>query len=211
MPTVLPISSRQVMPWKNGGGSTTEILVWPPEADLASFAWRISLATIATPGPFSSFPGIDRSLSLVSGAGVDLQVEDGELQQIQLRLDDQMQGQQTHQFRGEAKVHASLVDGTTIDFNVMTRRNLCHHTFERFALQGEKTWQHSAQYSLLFVAAAAPEAFLTCRTGAGASMREQRLGLHDALLLSADDAHEWQLHAEQAVTIFSIHIFMQED
>ncbi|MER7604642.1 HutD family protein [Nocardioides sp. NPDC127503] len=40
------------MPWRNGLGRTRELLAGP--------GWRLSLADLAAPGPFSSFPGSDR-------------------------------------------------------------------------------------------------------------------------------------------------------
>ena len=50
------------MPWKNGGGETAEIAVSPPGAALDDFDWRLSMARVETDGPFSAFPGIDRTL-----------------------------------------------------------------------------------------------------------------------------------------------------
>ena len=47
------------VPWVNGGGVTRVI------ADRPQF--RLSLATIADEGPFSSFPGFERHIALVSG------------------------------------------------------------------------------------------------------------------------------------------------
>jgi len=41
--------------WKNGGGTTREILRVPAEP--TAFDWRLSLATIDSPGPFSAFEG----------------------------------------------------------------------------------------------------------------------------------------------------------
>ncbi|MEG1056294.1 MAG: HutD family protein, partial [Janthinobacterium sp.] len=52
-------------PWKNGGGSTREIVCFPPGAGMDSFAWRISVATISQAGPFSAFAGIDRQIMLL--------------------------------------------------------------------------------------------------------------------------------------------------
>src|SRR5215475_5956544 len=60
------------MPWKNGGGQTTEIAVHPAGATLADFDWRVSIADITADGPFSGFAGVDRTLVLLSGAGVRL-------------------------------------------------------------------------------------------------------------------------------------------
>ena len=58
------------VPWKNGSGLTREILKVPPHA--TAFDWRLSLATIEQPGPFSTFEDYDRTLVLVRGAGVEL-------------------------------------------------------------------------------------------------------------------------------------------
>ena len=41
------------MPWKNGGGQTTEIVVHPAGATLAEFDWRVSIADVDADGPFS--------------------------------------------------------------------------------------------------------------------------------------------------------------
>ncbi|MBJ9881917.1 HutD family protein, partial [Burkholderia cenocepacia] len=59
-------------PWKNGGGVTREIGAFPPGAALDAFAWRVSVADVGTAGPFSRFDGIDRTLVLLSGAGMTL-------------------------------------------------------------------------------------------------------------------------------------------
>ena len=55
------------IPWKNGGGSTRQLAIHPPQASLDDFAWRISCARVRGAGPFSAFPGIQRSLALLEG------------------------------------------------------------------------------------------------------------------------------------------------
>jgi environmental stress-induced protein Ves len=60
-------------PWKNGGGITREIAAIPHGTSMADFTWRVSVAEIARSGPFSPFPGIDRQILLLTGAGVRLQ------------------------------------------------------------------------------------------------------------------------------------------
>ncbi|MBN8630010.1 MAG: HutD family protein [Rhodobacterales bacterium] len=42
----------------------------PAEAGFDSFDLRLSIAAVAEDGPFSDFPGIDRRLWLLDGAGV---------------------------------------------------------------------------------------------------------------------------------------------
>ena len=73
MATFIPHECLRAAPWKNGGGSTTEIAISPPDAGFDDFDWRISVATIAADGPFSAFAGIDRVITLLAGAGVLLQ------------------------------------------------------------------------------------------------------------------------------------------
>lgn len=105
-------------PWRNGGGLTREIARGSsPEGDVseAGFDWRFSVAEVSRGGPFSSFPGVDRILVLLSGDGIDLDV-DGE--QVTLRPPFG-----AHAFPGEAAVLATLVGGATTDLNVMCRRD----------------------------------------------------------------------------------------
>ena len=78
---------QRVVPWRNGGGSTRQVAIAPPDGGLGTgFAWRVSVAGVAADGPFSALPGIDRSLWLLRGAGMDLDL-DGEL----VRLDRPLQ------------------------------------------------------------------------------------------------------------------------
>ena len=67
--------SYRRQPWKNGGGETIEIAVFPAGASVDDFDWRISMALVATDGPFSTFSGIDRTLTILDGQGIDLFVE----------------------------------------------------------------------------------------------------------------------------------------
>jgi environmental stress-induced protein Ves len=67
---ILRAAEYPTQPWKNGGGLTREILKVPAEG--VAFDWRLSLATIEAPGPFSNFAGYTRTLVLVDGAGVHL-------------------------------------------------------------------------------------------------------------------------------------------
>lgn len=71
---ILRAADRTATVWKNGGGVTREIAVWPEGAGMDDFGWRVSLAEVAADGPFSAFPGIGRTLTLAEGAGMDLTV-----------------------------------------------------------------------------------------------------------------------------------------
>ncbi|RZL63467.1 MAG: HutD family protein [Variovorax sp.] len=108
------IDALPVTPWKNGGGSTREVACWPPGASLDAFDWRVSIATIAASGPFSVFPGVDRTIMLLEGDGVRLQ---------SARFDHSLgTPHKPFAFDGEAAVDCSLRGGASTDFNLMVRR-----------------------------------------------------------------------------------------
>ena len=123
---ILRASDYKVMPWKNGGGETTEIAVSPDGAGLADFDWRVSIAKVASDGPFSAFPGIDRTLAILEGAGIVLSIEGAEPKQLTLDT-------APHAFPADVATSATLISGTVVDFNVMSRRGKIHHEVERLA------------------------------------------------------------------------------
>ena len=102
-------------PWRNGGGSTTEIAIGPPGASLDDFDWRISMARVASDGPFSDFAGIDRTLAVVKGNGLVLTT--GKNAPVILSS-----GAYPVSFSGDASTSARLTAGEITDLNVMTRR-----------------------------------------------------------------------------------------
>ena len=114
MVRLLTPADYRTMPWKNGGGRTTEIAAYPPGAGLDAFLWRVSLADVACDGPFSSFPGIERTIVLLEGAGMRLH---GGLRDAELTTPFE-----PHAFSGDATVDCTLVAGPVRDFNVMFRR-----------------------------------------------------------------------------------------
>lgn len=97
-------------PWRNGGGQTRELMVWPL---LGAWRLRISRADIAQDGPFSAFPGVQRWFTVLQGAGVALRFADGE--QI-LRT-----GDAPCHFDGALAPGCRLLDGPTQDLNLMAR------------------------------------------------------------------------------------------
>ena len=105
-------------PWKNGGGVTREIAAHPPGSGLEDFDWRLSMAEIASDGPFSAFPGIDRTLTVIEGAGLSLDFGAGAVDLPAFR---------PLGFPGEAPVTARLRGGPITDLNVMTRRAALSH------------------------------------------------------------------------------------
>ncbi len=65
MITYFDYATLPVTPWKNGAGATREIIA-VPSVD-APFLWRASIATLQADGPFSPFPGVDRTIVLLAG------------------------------------------------------------------------------------------------------------------------------------------------
>lgn len=126
---ILHAASFAVQPWKNGGGTTTEVMASPAGAGLDAFDWRISMATVATPGPFSQFPGIDRTLGLLAGAGMTLDF--GARGVVTLEPGDHPLA-----FPGDVPVSATLVGGPILDLNVMTRRGRWRHQLSRVRSEG---------------------------------------------------------------------------
>ncbi|MBT1155009.1 HutD family protein [Aminobacter anthyllidis] len=114
------------MPWKNGGGVTTEIMAWPPAAGLDDFDWRISMAQVAAGGPFSVFPGIDRTLTVLAGT---MRLAAGDAEPVELSPTSP-----PYAFPGDVSTGATLIDGPVLDFNVMTRRSSLSHSVQRLEL-----------------------------------------------------------------------------
>ncbi|MEU3565305.1 HutD family protein [Kitasatospora sp. NPDC006786] len=119
---VLRASERPATTWLNGGGVTREVAGFPAGAGLDAFDWRVSLADVASAGPFSPFPGIDRVITLVEGPGMALTVDGTE------RLVDAPF--RPFAFSGDATTDCRLLAGPVVDFNVMTRRGRVEATVE---------------------------------------------------------------------------------
>jgi environmental stress-induced protein Ves len=107
------------VPWKNGGGTTAEVAAFPEGSGFDTFGWRISMADVASNGPFSVFPGIDRTLIVVEGDGIELEVEG-----IAYRLDKDAP---KLSFSGDDNTSGRLLSGPIRDLNVMTRRGQFRH------------------------------------------------------------------------------------
>jgi environmental stress-induced protein Ves len=102
------------MPWRNGRGETREVAASPAGATLETFDWRVSVATVARSGPFSHFPGVARTLVLLSGAGVRLGFAATRIELTQPYA--------AATLRGDDDVECELVGSAVEMFNVMVRR-----------------------------------------------------------------------------------------
>ncbi|VVD86977.1 HutD/Ves family protein [Pandoraea terrigena] len=169
---VLGPADFQKMPWKNGLGVTTELAVARrPGED--GFDWRISTATVASPGPFSLFPGIDRSLAIVRGGTLTLHVEDCPDVTLSTRTPP-------YRFGGELAVTSTpaleTVGVPIDDFNVMTRRTAWQHTLAQHRLDGDAvTWALPTDADAV--------AFLYCAQG------QVRVNFTDGQAMSLPEGH----------------------
>lgn len=105
----------RTQPWKNGRGTTTELLHLTDPVTGATLV-RLSRASVVEDGPFSLFPGIERNLTVLTGAGFRLVGPD-----VDLRCDP------LHPvaFPGDIEVRAVETNSQpSDDFNVMTARHL---------------------------------------------------------------------------------------
>ena len=113
------------MPWRNGGGTTTEIAIAPESAVLGGepFLYRVSIADVAADGPFSRFEGYDRHIMLLAGAGMTLDC--GGHGRIELTAPFEPRS-----FSGDWDVRGTLVAGPVRDFNLITDRARTSSTLE---------------------------------------------------------------------------------
>ncbi|MFP5311830.1 MAG: HutD family protein [Actinomycetes bacterium] len=107
---IIRFAELKAEPWRNGGGVTREI-ARQTSAD-GGFDWRVSIADVAKAGDFSTFPGMERVLTVVEG---DL---------LLLTVDGKEQGLEKFRpfrFDGGAATAATLPTGDIRDLNVITR------------------------------------------------------------------------------------------
>ena len=91
-------------PWGDGGGTTRELL------RAADDAWRVSLADVGATGPFSSFAGRHRLLTVVDGPVLAL-VVDG--------VESLVERRRPFAFDGGATVVAAVPEGPVRVLNVI--------------------------------------------------------------------------------------------
>jgi hypothetical protein len=111
---LLPQSARIPLPWKNGGGTTTEVAI-SPVAAANNFDWRVSVATIESDSVFSLFPEVDRVLMPLSPGGLVLQDAGGRHPIARF---------ESFGFAGETPIEAVDVAQRSLDLNLMTRRGV---------------------------------------------------------------------------------------
>jgi environmental stress-induced protein Ves len=114
---VLRAAERIARPWKNGGGLTRDVCVFPAGSMMDDFDWRLSMAEVREAGAFSSFPGIDRILVVLQGR---LELDFGAGDPPLVLTPDTA----ALPFSGDIAVDGTPVDGPVTDLNLMVRRGL---------------------------------------------------------------------------------------
>ncbi|MBT2586730.1 HutD family protein [Arthrobacter sp. ISL-95] len=101
-------------PWRNGGGVTRELSSHPKAASAQDGAWdwRVSIADVSKAGEFSTFPGMDRVITIIDGELLLLTVDGAE---------HPLEKYRPFRFSGEAASSATLPTGNVRDLNVIAR------------------------------------------------------------------------------------------
>ncbi len=107
-------STYTEQPWRNGQGTTTQLLAADDGA--GSFLWRLSIAPVLSDGPFSNFSGYDRTLVLLEGRALTLDYGAHGRDQLDEPLSLAC-------FSGDWATTGLLGAGPIRDFNVMVRRD----------------------------------------------------------------------------------------
>jgi uncharacterized protein len=185
---IVRMPELKTAPWKNGGALTREIAVCRSGDQLA---WRLSMADVASDGPFSRFEGLVRILTVVEGNGMDLISAEGPqaaVYGLPVRFD------------GALGIESRLRDGPLRDLNLMFNPMLCEGAVTLLKGPVDQVLSAGAKLSsAVFVLRGAAQINKTIWLFAGDTMLldkgSAQFGLAEdaaALLISL----EWQAHIE---------------
>lgn len=181
---ILRAQDHTRMPWKNGKGETIQIGIHPEDASLEDFDWRVSIATVDSDGPFSQFPGIDRTISILTGEGIVLSVADRDPARL-------TQNSAPFAFPADVTSSATLIGGAITDLNVMVRRTEFAANVQRLRID-----------DVLELRASAGETLLLCAEGQ-ITLNGRQLASLDCARLEADDP-SIMLHGQGIVFLIAI-------
>lgn len=132
----------QTQAWKNGGGITHEIA---RADDEHGNRWRLSIAEVASDGPFSCFENIDRVILMLDGKGFCLHGVGANPEVIAEPL-------KPFSFAGEAAIDCTLLVGPVRDFNLMSRRGAVQASLQVLALSEVRQSLPLAAQTFVYVA-----------------------------------------------------------
>jgi uncharacterized protein len=189
---ILRSAAYRRMAWKNDGGETIEIATAPAGATLDNFEWRVSMAHVGASGPFSSFPGVDRTLAVIEGDGIVLRTAG----RGDVRLDT---GSAPYAFPADLQVSATLIGGAIDDLNVMTRRAHYRHLLSRLHLGAPVALPRHGEMTIV----------LTRRIGATIRLDAETAALvpGDGIMLTQSDAAQIEIDPDGAGAFFVIDLW----
>lgn len=140
----------QTQRWQNGGGITHQLC---RQDDGQGLLWRLSIAEVASDGPFSRFDNIDRIILLLTGEGFCLHGVGDNPQVLATSL-------MPFAFAGEAAIHCSLINGAVRDFNLMTRRDTLHAELQVLTISSAVQTLPLSTQTLIYIASGSVNAVL---------------------------------------------------
>lgn len=114
---IVRAADHRRMRWKNGLGETIEFAIFPRDATLDDFDWRLSRASVNESGPFSLFPQCDRTLCVIDGGSIVLDVQGRA--KVTLTADSE-----PYSFAADVPAHATLIGEPVSDLNLIWRRGM---------------------------------------------------------------------------------------
>jgi uncharacterized protein len=139
-PRVIPLAEARTQTWRNGGGTTRELLVNNFDNSLdngvSNWRYRISVAEVSSDGPFSHFDSMQRHFCVLAGEGVSLQINETNYRVT--KNSDPLS------FSGSATVYCTLINGPTSDLNLMVRTDdASQPTSGMIAIVPTVPWEHA--------------------------------------------------------------------
>ncbi len=130
---------RKVMPWTNGGGTTTELARDTADEDCG---WRLSIADIAQDGQFSTFAGMQRIVTVLQGSGMRLTSNGG--------TSGDLLPFEAYAFDGGAGTSCALLGDPVQAFNLMYRKVRFTARLEWLVFPGSRTFSTDATTVLFY-------------------------------------------------------------
>lgn len=185
-----PLAYR-VKPWKNGGGMSTDLVVYPEDAGWDDFIWRVGIADIRQSGPFSSFPGIERSIMLLECpplSGMTLDIDGTKTEMVAREFLD---------FPGEATTQGILRGAAVRDLNVMSRRGAIKHR-RGWKTVSARDWFRLGGTDVRFVYVAAGAAQLV------GSASEPHVSAGESLIVTGEDSFNLRAGRDGAQLVWAV-------